>query len=242
MRGAPITRLSLRQQVHSWLLRMLLEARWHELERLNDSALATELGVSRTPVREAMIQLEAEGLLACDPNRGFYVPALSREEAEEVYPILWSLEQLAVFLAAGATKDLRKNLEQAASRGAPPSDPLAGLKQDRGWHTALVESSGNQRLIAMTRRIEAITRRYGSALLHESTLAERRAREHSQITEALATEQPARAFALLKMHWRAEMEEVLAALEKRGEITAAAVPAEKAAGSKRSRAAIAGKP
>jgi len=242
MRGAPIARLSLRQQVHSLLLRMLLEGRWNELARLNDSALAAELGVSRTPVREALIQLEAEGLLDCDPNRGFYVPALSREEAQESYPILWSLEQLAVFLAAGTSQDLRRNLEQAASRVAPASDRLAALKQDRAWHTALVDSSGNQKLMAMTRRVEAITRRYASALLHDSTLAERRAREHSQIAEALATEQPARAFALLKMHWRAEMEEVLQALEQRGEKSATASTAEKLAGSKRSRAATAGKP
>lgn len=242
MRAAPIARLSLRLQVHSWLLRMLLDNRWPEFSRLNDSALAAELGVSRTPVREALFQLEAEGLLACDPNRGFYVPALSRAEAQETYPILWSLEQLAVFLAAGSTQELRKNLEQAASRAAPASDPLTALRQDRAWHSALVESSGNQRLIAMTRRIEAITRRYASALLHDSALAERRAREHSQIAEALATEQPARAFALLKMHWRAEMEAVLQALENRGEKPTAASPAEKASGSKRSRAAIAGKP
>jgi DNA-binding FadR family transcriptional regulator len=73
---------------------------------------------------------------------------------------------------------------------------VGALKQDRAWHSALVEASGNQRLIEITRRIEALTRRYASALLRDSTIAERRAREHAQIAEALATEQPARAFAL----------------------------------------------
>jgi len=221
---------------------MLLDGRWNEHSRLNDSALAAELGVSRTPVREALIQLESEGLLACDPNRGFYLPALAREEAQEIYPILWSLEQLAVFLAAGSAQDLRKNLEQAASRATAASDPVAALKQDRAWHSALVESSGNQRLIEITRRIEALTRRYAAALLHDSAIAERRAREHAQIAEALATDQPARAFALLKMHWRAEMEEVLRALEERGAKLAAVGGADRPTGSKRTRAAIAGKP
>jgi len=241
MRAAPISRASLRQQVHSALFRMLLDGRWPENSRLNDSALAAELGVSRTPVREALIQLESEGLLACDPNRGFFVPPLEPEIARELYPILWSLEQLATFLSSGSAQELRKNLEQAAPRTATSSDPAAALKQDRAWHAALVESSGNERLIGMTRRIEALTRRYASALLGESNSAERRAREHAQIAEALATEQPARAFALLKMHWRSEMEEVLQALEQRGAKQTSAGAAEKSVGSKRSRAAIAGK-
>lgn len=241
MRAAPISRLSLRSQVHSSLFRMLLDGRWPETARLNDSALAAELGVSRTPVREALIQLETEGLLECDPNRGFFVPPLEPQKARDLYPILWSLEQLAVFLAANSAQELRKNLEQAGARATSASDATAALKQDRAWHSALVESSGNERLIEMTRRIEALTRRYATALLHDASTADRRAREHAQIAEALATEQPARAFALLKMHWRAEMDEVLEALEKRGEKQRTAGPAENPAGSKRSRSATAGK-
>jgi len=241
VRAAPITRLSLRQQVYSSLFRMLLEGRWSAHSRLNDSALASELGVSRTPVREALIQLEAEGLLGCDPNRGFFVPPLEAEAARDLYPILWSLEQLAVFLAAGSGNELHRNLEQAASRATAASDAALTLKQDRAWHAALVESSGNQRLIELTRRIEALTRRYAAALLHDPTSAERRTREHRQIAEALATEQPARAFALLKMHWRAEMEEVLQALEEQ-ETKVTADIREKTTGAKRSRAAMAGTP
>ncbi|HTQ85921.1 MAG TPA: GntR family transcriptional regulator [Candidatus Solibacter sp.] len=240
MRATPISRLSLRQQVYSSLFRMLLDGRWSEQARLNDSALAAELGVSRTPVREALIQLEAEGLLACDPNRGFFVPPLESENARDLYPILWSLEQLAVFLAAGSGQDIRKNLEQAQPRATAGSGPVAALRQDRAWHAALVESSGNKRLIEMTRRIEALTRRYASALLDDAELAERRAREHTQIAEALATDQPARAFALLKMHWRAEMEEVLRALEERGANRNTGSGGEKPSNSRRSRAATAG--
>lgn len=241
VRAAPIPRLSLRQQVYSSISRLLLDGRWPEHSRLNDSSLAAELAVSRTPVREALIQLEAEGLLACDPNRGFFVPPLELQAARDLYPILWSLEQLAVFLAAGSAQQLHKTLEHAASRSSAASEPAATLKQDRAWHAALVESSGNQPLIGLTRRIEALTRRYASALLRDSSTAERRAREHAQIAEALATEQPARAFALLKMHWRAEMEEVLQALEARQAKPAAAGAAETPAGSRRSRAASAGK-
>ena len=141
MKVGAIRRLSLRQQVYSSLLRLLLQGRWAPGERWNDSAIAAELGVSRTPVREAMIQLEAEGLVACDPNRGCYLPALCREEAQEIYPILWSLEQLAVFLSPAPARDLRKRLEQSTTRPAASGtavDMAAALKQDRAWHSALV--------------------------------------------------------------------------------------------------------
>ncbi|HKO05435.1 MAG TPA: GntR family transcriptional regulator [Candidatus Acidoferrales bacterium] len=242
MRVQPVLRLSLRQQVYSSLLRLLLEGRWQENSRLNDSALAAELGVSRTPVREALIQLDTEGLLACDPNRGFFLPPLRPEEARELYPILWSLEQLAVFLSAGASGDLRNRLDQVNSRLAAAVDPAAALKHDRAWHAALVEASGNARLVALAGQIEALSRRYGAVLPRESSSTERRQREHGQIAEALATDQPARAFALLKMHWRAEMEEVLQALEARATKPAPALSSERPTGSRRQRAAAAGKP
>jgi len=241
MKVQPILRHSLRQQVYSSLLAMLLDGRWHENSRINDSALAAELGVSRTPVREALIQLESEGLLACDPNRGFFLPPLRPEEARELYPILWSLEQLAMFLSAGDSGELRKRLDQAGLRAGVSADSVAALKRDRAWHAALLDASGNMRLIELAGRMEALSRRYAATLPRDSSLAERRERDHAQIAEALATDQPARAFALLKMHWRAEMDEVLRALEQRAAKSSPAASPEKPHGSRPSRAAAAGK-
>jgi DNA-binding GntR family transcriptional regulator len=240
MRAQPILRHSLRQQVYTSLLRMLLDGRWAENARLNDSALAAELGVSRTPIREALIQLESEGLLACDTHRGFFLAPLRPEEAREIYPILWSLEQLAVFLCPGSSQELRQRLEQANSRAAA-AEAAASLKHDRAWHAALVEASGNTRLIELTARMEALSRRYAAALVRDPAIAERRSREHVQIAEALAAEQPARAFALLKMHWRAEMEEVLRGFEERAASAPVAASSERTPRSRRSHAAGVGK-
>jgi DNA-binding GntR family transcriptional regulator len=215
VKHSPILRRSLREDVFLSLRDMLLENRWKPGERLNDSALAAELGVSRTPVREALIQLECEHLLACDPNRGFFLPPLRREEAEHIYPILWSLEQLGLYLAGKAAEGLRKRLEEMNARfAAAGKDPAAALRHHRAWHQALVGASGNARLQQLTGQMEASTRRYAAAFLRGAALHEQRVRDHAQIVEALATEQSARAYALLKMHWRAELEAVVRGMEQ----------------------------
>ena len=217
MKATPVRKTSLREQVYASLLRLLLQGRWAPGERWNDSALAAELGVSRTPIREAMIQLEAEGLLACDPNRGFYLPPLYREEAEDLYPILWSLEQLAVFLTPAPAAQLRERLERTVlppSASGTASEMAAAVRQDRAWHLALVEASANSRLVRLHQRLEALSRRYASTSAPDAGFAQRTSREHAQILDALASDQPARAHALLKMHWRAEMETVVRALDR----------------------------
>jgi len=217
MRDPRIERSSLRDEVRSRLRLGVLDGRWPPGTRLNDSALAKEMGVSRTPVREALIQLECERLVGCDLNRGFYVPSLDRSEVERNYPILWSLEQLAVFLAGDAVKVLKRKLEEANARfGATAGDAKAALQHDRAWHAAIAAASDNQRLVEMAGQAEAATRRYAAAFPGDAATHEQRRREHGQITDALATEQPARAFALLKMHWRAEMEWVLRGMEEAG--------------------------
>jgi DNA-binding GntR family transcriptional regulator len=242
MKRSPIVRRSLRTDVCYSLREMILEGRWRPGARLNDSTLAAELGVSRTPVLEALIQLEGELLLACDPNRGFFLPPLRRQEAEEIYPILWSLEQLAVFLIGKAAEGFRKRLDETNARFAAAStDPAAALRHDRAWHEALVGASGNARLRQLAGQVEAATRRYAAAFLRDAALHEQRAREHTQIVEALAADQSARAYALLKMHWRAELEAVMRGLEEQRMPAAPDAKDSLPAASGRARAAGAGR-
>src|SRR5215213_8157418 len=95
-----ITRVPLREQVHHAIIGRILREELAPGARLSDSALAGELGVSRTPVREALLRLEREGFLEVDVGRGFFVKPLSAGEVREVYPILWTLEVMALRTAA----------------------------------------------------------------------------------------------------------------------------------------------
>lgn len=125
-------------------------------ERLVESRLTEQLGVSRPPVREALQQLEHEGLVVASGRRGMAVRRLTRHDVYEIVTLRDDLEQLAVRLALPVTDEARL---------APLSDALADLEQagaqglgtaalvERGFafHLALVALSGHQRLVATYR-------------------------------------------------------------------------------------------
>ncbi|HEU4537786.1 MAG TPA: GntR family transcriptional regulator, partial [Polyangiaceae bacterium] len=118
----PLPRSRLRDEVVRELATRIASGSLAEAERLKEVELAAELGVSRTPLREALLVLEREGLVESEVNRGFRVTALSEGRVRELYPILGALEALAVReggarLAARAGELREANGRLAASRG-----------------------------------------------------------------------------------------------------------------------------
>src|SRR5579884_1831884 len=81
----------------------ILNGDFAQNSRIVESTLCDELGVSRTPMREALFRLEQDGLVRQDQNRGFSVMPLTAREVREIYPIMWTLEILAVQLAESRT-------------------------------------------------------------------------------------------------------------------------------------------
>src|SRR3954467_9053025 len=92
MSERPHLRSSLREGIRDMIVRQeLLPGR-----SIGEVALSRKLGVSRTPVREALLALEQDGLVRSRHGRGFTVVPLTRQEAADTYPIIWSLERLAI--------------------------------------------------------------------------------------------------------------------------------------------------
>jgi DNA-binding GntR family transcriptional regulator len=100
-----ISRTSLPQEAAGRLRALIIEGILAPGARLNERELSLQLGVSRTPLREAFRMLAAEGLLAQLPNRGVQVVALSREDVQHAFEVMASLEGLAGELAAGRVTD-----------------------------------------------------------------------------------------------------------------------------------------
>jgi len=131
--------------------------------RINESELAAELGISRTPLREALLVMEQRGIVESAMGRGFLVRPLTLAEAEELYPLLAVLEPMALRAAgpalAACVPKLRQLLRQMAETDDP--DRLASLGQD--WGECLRETCPNRKLATMLADLHRLSARYERA-------------------------------------------------------------------------------
>ena len=129
----------------------ILDGRLKPGQRVLEAEIAGELGVSRAPVREAIRQLESEGLLISRSHRGTYVTALSPRDAREIYSLRAALEALAVMLVVQSGRpEILDQLEELLRRmqAGVNADQMAHVVQtDFEFHETLCRASGNQRLV-----------------------------------------------------------------------------------------------
>src|SRR5439155_19941247 len=148
---------SLPTLVQKELERMILAGEIAVGAKLNEVALAEQLGVSRGPVREAFRALEESGLVHLEKNRGVFVRQISVEEADEIYEARTALDEwvgrrLAQTASASHLKELRAIVERL-ERAARKNDLDAWHVLNLEFHGRLVECAGNAKLLAVYRRL-----------------------------------------------------------------------------------------
>ena len=112
-----LRRRSLHEEIADHLRTMIIENELPEGERIDESALCDELGISRTPLREALKVLQSEGLVTIEPNRGSRVATITEQEFDELFEVISGLERMAAELAAERATDAElKRLEQLQTR------------------------------------------------------------------------------------------------------------------------------
>ncbi len=211
-RPVPIARRPLREDVRDALVRLLTQGELTPGTRIKEADLAARLGVSRTPLREALQALEREGFLESRPSRGFHVLPLTVEEVRETYPIIWSLERLALDLADPRSIDVRRL--RALNRAlAGASDPEEKRRIDGELHAALVAAAGNQRLSRLLDRLKGVARRYEAAHLRDDRLMRVSRQQHEAIIRACARGEGRKAADLVEEHWRVGMESIVTWLQ-----------------------------
>ncbi len=204
MNSTVIIRAPLHVQVAE-RLRMLIDA--GELEpgsRLNEIELCSDMGVSRTPLREAIRSLATEGLIELQPNRGATVSVVSGEDVAEILPIMASLEGLGGRLAATNMKyekilQIRKIHNQMIDYYRKRA--AAGyFETNRLIHELITEGSGNQTLVDTINNLSAKVRRARfSAHMTEESWA-KAVSEHEEMIDALEARDSVRLEALLIQH------------------------------------------
>jgi DNA-binding GntR family transcriptional regulator len=170
-------------------------------QQLRQDEIARELGVSHIPVREALRQLEAEGLVRLRPYRGFEVSELSPEEVEELYEIRIPLECQALRLAMPhlTDADLRR-AEEILDAIDAEQDPSAWSQLNTEFHAVLYAPSRRQRLLNLIRTLRTNVDRYLRLYISVMQRKQYSQREHRKILEAVRRRDVAEAVEALEEH------------------------------------------
>ena len=199
-------------------LRLMIDS--GELEpgaRLNEIDLCNTMGVSRTPLREAIRSLATEGLIELQPNRGASVSIISHEDVSEILPIMAALEGLGGRLAASYMSEekiaqVRKVHDQMISH-YQNREIAEYFETNRLIHELVTEGSGNQTLVDTINSLSAKVRRARfSAQMTEESWA-KAVSEHEEIIAALEAKDPERLEAILIQHVETKRATILGTLE-----------------------------
>lgn len=183
------------------LLTELREGRLNPGERLRETELAERLGVSRTPVREAIRQLEADGIVTHVPRQGATIRRLDYAEVMELYEMRAVLEGTAARLAARAASDIEieelvdMNNQMAALGNAPEAFIL-----NRQFHAALLDAAKNRFLTRSIHTLQKALMILGPTTLTEPNRAEKAVEEHFGILDAIKARDGTLAEAAMRAH------------------------------------------
>ena len=196
--------LPLRDVVFKTLREAILKGNLAPGERLMEIQLANQLGVSRTPIREAIRKLELEGLVIMIPRRGAEVARITEKDLKDVLEVRTSLEELAISLACErisdasveALKEALKNFKAAINGG----DVTKIAERDVAFHDIIFAATDNARLIQIVNNLREQMYRYRLEYLKDYTTHDRLYKEHEEIVVASADRDKALARKLIVEH------------------------------------------
>jgi DNA-binding GntR family transcriptional regulator len=188
-------------------------------ERLLEENLAEKMGVSRTPVREAIRKLELEGLVKMIPRKGAHVADLSIKDIMDVLELRATLDGLASSLAAtritqDELNELKTVLNQFIAVSGKPNNLNNIIKKDVEFHDIIYRASRNEKLIQLSNNLREQIQRFRVIYLKEYSTAENLIREHEDIYKALAMGETDLARNTAEIHIKAQEEAILKAIKE----------------------------
>jgi DNA-binding GntR family transcriptional regulator len=186
----PLKTTNLREQALDVIRQALVSGDIRPGDMYSAAALATRLGVSSSPVREAMLTLVNQGLMEPVRNRGYRVVPMSEKDLDEVYEMRLLVEIPGTLKASewATSSDLEhlSSLVTEIEDAARERDIVRFLNADRRFHLDLLALAGNQRLVNTVAALRDQTRLYGLEVLANLGVLDDSAAEHRQILAAVA--------------------------------------------------------
>ncbi len=196
--------LPLRDVVFNTLRKAILTGELKPGERLMEIHLANRLGVSRTPIREAIRKLELEGLVIMIPRRGAEVAQITEKSLKDVLEVRRALDALCAELACDRISDEGKeNLRQACGafeRATVTGDATTIAAADVAFHDIIVQATGNARLIQLINNLSEQMYRYRFEYIKDESGHDNLVNEHKMIYESIIGQDKAGAAEAAKLH------------------------------------------
>jgi DNA-binding GntR family transcriptional regulator len=206
----------------------IVEGRIGPGERLKEEEIARDLGLSRTPVREALLLLQGEGLVESSPNRGATVRSFGADEIDEMYQLRAVLEGYAARRAASRIRpeELRRldDSSERFGRLCEDGEIVDLMRENLVFHTTVLEAARSPRLADVLRSVIEIPLVYRSFFWYSPEQRYASLRSHTQLARALATHDEERSELIMKEHVfeaRDHLVQYVRALEEAASATAA---------------------
>jgi DNA-binding GntR family transcriptional regulator len=202
----------MKDEVYNKLRKWIITGELEPGTKLRDQDLSEQLGISRTPIREALLRLENDGLVVTKANRWTLVSPIDSNEAKSIYSIVWTLERLAMEQAFPliSSKDideleqLNENFNEAIKTG----EIFAILQADNKFHDKIIQLSNNFELLKLLSglkvRIQRIEIHYFSQMDTKYTSYT----EHQQIIDAIKKQDLNLAIDTIKANWKNSLDRI----------------------------------
>ena len=176
-----ITQESLKTQIIKALWQLIIDGEILPDEPLREIQLTELLNISRTPLRDALQQLEWEGIVVSEPRKGYRLAKFSEADIDEIYPLRAKLESFALELSGIPDNKILDKLTEINSKIINSKSPKEVVELDESWHILLLSNCPNQRLLKMIKTLHRQSQRYEYAYMAMKKKVEKSSNQHENI-------------------------------------------------------------
>lgn len=209
----------LRDLVFITLRKAILMGNLRPGDRLLEEHLADRMGVSRTPIREAIRKLELEGLVIMIPRCGARVASIDAGKVKDVLEVRGALDELAIRLACDhISEEQLQRLNEAKLRfettttGSSIASIARIVDADIKFHDIIIEASGNEKLVQMMTNLSESIYRYRYECVKDSVIYDELIREHSEMYESIVSRDKERAAGAARLHIEKQQQVIISNL------------------------------
>ena len=204
---------SLNEQAYQAIKEAILNFKLEPGTPLVESELARQLGMSKTPVRDALLQLEREGLVTKILFKGTYVTEISRQSIIDIFEIRTVLEGLAARLAVSnlGDGDLRRlgTIVEDHDQALLSGNPDRAAQYNKQFHELIIGASGNNQLKAFLSNLDDQLQRFRTLSIYQRGQSDKSAEEHRRVLTALEKHDPAQAEEMMRAHLHSVLDDLM---------------------------------